>query len=258
MSISPYHEYAPHPALAPYVQCYWSIAASPFPLLNRVLPDGCLDILVSLTPAACDLKIIGAMENAEVHPVSSVQTYIGVRFKPGGAFPFLRLPLHELTGIDLDLHHLWDIQCLPEQLYESSSPRARITQLEALLLSRCPTSIDSLLANALHEIRTSTGAVSVKALAERFALSERQLERRFRDQTGLTPKAFTRLTRFRAAAINLQQNPLLPLDNLALNSGYYDQAHFIHDFKAFSGITPTGFTAEQQDVGFLQYPLRLP
>jgi AraC-like DNA-binding protein len=255
---SPYREYAPHPALAPYVQCYWSIVPSPYLLTNRILPDGCLDILVSVSASACEIKIIGTMQSAQVHSVNHFQTYVGVRFKPGGAFPFLRLPLHELTDRELDIHDLWNIPCLPEQVYEADSPAARIARLEAILLRRIPQTLDPLLSNALHRIRTSRGMVSVKELVSTVALSERQLERRFRDQTGLTPKAFARLTRFRTAAMTLQQSPLQPLDDLAQNGGYYDQAHFIHDFKAFAGLTPTEFLAERQDVGFLQYLLRLP
>ncbi|MBI1281916.1 MAG: hypothetical protein GC179_27575 [Anaerolineaceae bacterium] len=76
----PYREYHPHPALAPYVACYWSIT-SPKPLINRVLPDGCTDIVVSDT-----LQVVGTMRRAILVPVESQSVTVGIRFKPlGGA-----------------------------------------------------------------------------------------------------------------------------------------------------------------------------
>src|SRR5262249_16958929 len=131
------------------------------------------------------------------------------------AFPFLRLPLHELTDGELDLRHLWNDPCLLEQVYEAGSIPARLAHLEAILLRRCPSAPDALLANALHVIRASRGGVSISELVSQVALSERQLERRFRDQTGLSPKLFTRLTRFRSAVLMLQRQPFSPLDDLA-------------------------------------------
>ncbi len=252
----------PHAALAPYVQCYWSIAPSARPFTNRVLPDGCLDILIAVDAAGCAAKVVGTMQRAEVHAMSGLETFIGVRFKPGGAFPFLRLPLDEVTNGELALANLWGKQdaYLAQQVYEAGSISERITRLEATLLRRYALlpPVDTLISNALHLLRTHKGGVSVQEMVARLALSERQLERRFRQQTGLSPKLFARVTRFRAAVMALQRAPLLPLDDQAQEMGFYDQAHFIHDFKAFSGVTPTNYMAEWSNGGFLQYPARLP
>src|ERR1041385_5334960 len=114
----PYREYPPHPALAPYVACYWSIT-SPTPLINRVLPDGCTDILVTDT-----LEVVGAMSQAIVIPVASQSVTVGIRFKPGGVSAFFRLPLHELTDATLDLRTLWGCAThdLADQLAEATTP----------------------------------------------------------------------------------------------------------------------------------------
>src|SRR6185295_11969728 len=96
------------------------------------------------------------------------------------------------------------------------------------------------------------GDISVTALRTDLSLSERQLERTFRQQTGLTPRQFARLTRFRQV-VQLLHQPALTLTDVAYQAGYYDQAHFIHDFKAFAGLTPRDYRREQQDVGFLQF-----
>jgi AraC-like DNA-binding protein len=247
--ISPYREYIPHPALAPYVACYWSITA-PMPLINRVLPDGCTDIVVSET-----IEAVGAMSQAIVLPVLTQSLTVGIRFKPGGGAAFFRLPLHELTDVTLDLRNLWGYTTrdLIDQLIEATTAHQKITLLEAFLLHRLDQlpSLDQTVQSAIAAVRRAQGDISVTTLRTDLALSERQLERTFRQQTGLTPRQFARLTRFRQV-VHLLHQPALSLTDVAYRAGYYDQAHFIHDFRSFAGLTPRDYRREQQDVGFLQ------
>jgi AraC-like DNA-binding protein len=262
MSMPPlYQEHAPHPALADYVQCYWSIAPSAGELLNHVMPDGCADIMFTVDDTACFGEVIGTMQLAINVLIEPRTTSIGVRFKPGGALPFLRLPMHEITDHTLHLNDLWGRvgTYLAEQLYEALTIPAKIARLENELLQRvlCTPTVDTLTMDTLHYILNTKGSVSVRDLTNHAALSERQLERRFRQHTGISPKMFARMIRFRSAAMMLQQQPQLPLQDLVYASGFYDQAHFIHDFKAFAGLTPTEYQARQHDVGFLQYRVHL-
>jgi AraC-like DNA-binding protein len=256
-----YREYIPHPALVPYVQCYWSIASSSRELINHVLPDGCADIIFTMTETECVATVVGAMQSAIHSPVNAITTFVGVRFKPGCALPFLRLPLYELTDSLVSLHELWGKvgDHLAEKIHAAPSIAAQVAQLENALLQKIcyVPDIDLLTLDALHTIRRAKGHISVHRLTTHLALSERQLERRFSQQTGLSPKMFARLIRFRTAAMLLQQQPMLPLQDLVHEIGFYDQAHFIHDFKAFSGLTPTEYLAQQRNVGFLQYTLHL-
>jgi AraC-like DNA-binding protein len=256
-----YREYPPHPALATYVQCYWSIASSSRELINHVLPDGCVDVIFTMTEAECVAEVVGTMQSAIHSPVNAMTTFVGVRFKPGGALPFLRLPMHELTDSFLNLNDLWDGvgDHLAEKIHTAPTIAAKVTQLENALLQEviCVPDIDLLTLDALHTIQRAKGHISVHTLTAQLALSERQLERRFSQHTGLSPKMFARLIRFRTAAMLLQQQPTRPLQDLVHEIGFYDQAHFIHDFKAFSGLTPTEYLAQQRNVGFLQYTLRL-
>jgi transcriptional regulator GlxA family with amidase domain len=125
--------------------------------------------------------------------------------------------------------------------------------LEAFLLRRLDQSpsLDQTVQSAIAAVRRAQGDISVTALRTDLSLSERQLERTFRQQTGLTPRQFTRLIRFRQV-VHLLHQPTLSLTDVAYQAGYYDQAHFIHDFRAFAGLTPRDYRREQQDVGFLQ------
>ncbi len=247
----PYREYRPHPALAPYVACYWSIT-SPIPLVNRVLPDGCMDIV-----AGDSLVVVGTMRQAILVPVDSQSITVGIRFKPGGGAAFFRLPLQELTDDTLDLGFLWG-RCadeLAEQVTSASTVSAKITQLEAFLLRRLDLlpSFNPTLQSAVSAVRQAHGNITITALRTNLSLSERQLERGFLQYTGLTPRQFARLTRFRQV-VSLLHQPALPLTDVAYHAGYYDQAHFIHDFKALAGLTPREYRREQGDVGFLQFP----
>ena len=247
--ISPYCEFQPHPALAPYVACYWS-TFSPTPLINRVLPDGCTDIVVGET-----IEAVGTMRQAILVPVASQSITVGIRFKPGGGVAFFRLPLHELTDTTLDLHTLWGYTThdLIEQLTEATTAHQKIAYLEAFLLHRLHQlpSLDHTVQSAIAAVRKAHGDISITTLRTDLSLSERQLERTFRQHTGLTPRQFTRLTRFRQV-VRLLHQPALPLTDVAYRAGYYDQAHFIHDFKDLAGLTPRDYRREQQDVGFLQ------
>ena len=247
-----YREYPPHPALAPYVACYWSIT-SPTPLINRILPDGCTDIIIADT-----VEVVGTMRQAILIPVDSQSLTIGVRFKPGGGAAFFRLPLHELTDATLDLHQLWG-RCadeLAEALAGVVRTQEKIIRLEMFLLQRLHLlpPFNPTLQSAIAAVRRVHGNISVTTLRTNLSLSERQLERCFLHSTGLTPRQFTRLTRFRQV-VHLLHQPTLTLTDVAYRAGYYDQAHFIHDFKALAGTTPRDYRREQQDVGFLQFPV---
>ncbi len=249
--MTPYREYPPHPALAPYVACYWSITAS-LPITNRILPDGCMDIIM-----ADSLEVIGTMRQAIKVEMAVGQMGVGVRFKPEGASAFFRLPLHELTDDSLELRALWG-RCaddLTGQVGEASTVYDKIAHLEAALLCRLhllPSS-NPTLQQAIAAVRQARGDITVTNLRQQLALSERQLERCFHQHTGLSPRQFARVTRFRHV-VRLLHQPTLPLTDVAYRAGYYDQAHFIHDFKALAGLTPGDYRLEQQNVGFLQFP----
>ncbi|MEZ4669801.1 MAG: helix-turn-helix domain-containing protein [Anaerolineae bacterium] len=254
---APYVEIPPHPALTPYVQCFWRIAFANGVLVNRILPDGCTDIVFQFDRSTGSAEIIGTMQQAAVLPLECSSTFIGVRFKPGGAAPFLRLPLHELTNSTLELELLWGHQGrgLLEKLTNLPSLESKLNVLQAALLDRLRLlpEHDLPLLDALDNIYEWRGQINVAALVSSTGWSERHLERRFHQHVGLSPKAFIRVIRFRSAARLLQTVSPKPLAAVAYASGYTDQAHFIHDFKRFAGVTPGSFVAEQQRVGFLQY-----
>ncbi|MDC0714781.1 helix-turn-helix domain-containing protein [Stigmatella sp. ncwal1] len=256
-----YIEVRPRPPLTPYVQCFWALTGQASPgLSHRVLPDGCLDILVDLGPQgraegdAPRLQIVGTMRQAEVVPLAAEVCLLGIRFRPGGAYPFLRLPLHELTGRQLSLELLWPREAREWEgrLWEAEGLQVRVALLEELLLRRlAPGLWDGVLAHAVGLIHMTRGQVPLQTLETVVGISPRQLERRFQATVGLPPKVLCRIARMRHAVELLECQPRLPGAQLALEAGYCDQAHLVHEFRTLTGLTP-GAYAREQGAGFLQ------
>ncbi|HET9315577.1 MAG TPA: DUF6597 domain-containing transcriptional factor [Vicinamibacteria bacterium] len=252
-----YREYQPGPALAPFVRVLWTLEhRGEAPAADRILPDGCMELVFHLgqpfraldgsvdavlQPAAF---LVGQMKRAlRVRPSSDARV-VGVRFRPGGAFPFLRRPQHELTGALPALDDVW-----PELARECSRlaglpDMGAVARRVEAILSRAAERAhgpDRRVAGSVAAIVSSGGAVAVDALSALCGLGARQLERLFRDQVGLGPKRLARIVRFQAG-LRLRDAGA-SLASAALAAGYADQAHFTREFKAIAGLTPSEFAA---------------
>lgn len=257
-----YQEYPPHPALRGHVACLWlaRAPAQPFPHTHRVLPDNCIDILWQDSGAPA--FAVGMMTRA-IHVVSerAVRT-VAVRFKPGAAGLFLspRLPLHELADQRTDLDLLWgrsDAERLADSLWTRElDDRQRLALVEHSLLARLQgpraaataqarhatvPGVAPLIAAALDAIARSGGDLPIERLADGLGVSRQHLAAQFRAKVGLTPKVYARICRFRRATGSLAQSATPDWSQLALDCGYFDQSHLIHDFQEFSGSAPASF-----------------
>jgi AraC-like DNA-binding protein len=247
-----YAHHLPSPALAPWVEAYWTVSGIGAPGHgSRVLPDGSNDIIVDLagTPRAF---VVGAMRRAEVVSLHGRVDLLGIRFRPGAALPFLGVPLRELTDREVALDQLWGrwAGTLVEAAGSTAAAR-RVAHLERLMLERVGRrrAEDELAARAVDIIRRTRGGIGVAAMAAALGLGERRLQRLFALTVGLSPKRLGRVIRFRHAVRLLERR--LPAATVALDAGYADQAHFIREFKSLAGITPSRFQAERA-VGIVQ------
>ncbi len=165
-----------------------------------------------------------------------------VRFTPQGAACF-GVPVSELTGRSVALADLLGpalVRETEERLAEANDARARVAAVEQLL-GRFRTNEDPLVTRVLASLRQSDEAPSVSRLARAVSLSERQLERRFLQHVGVSPKRFASLSRFERA---LRLAPTTArLTDLSLAAGYYDQPHFNREFRRFTGQAPGAFFA---------------
>ena len=171
--------------------------------------------------------------------------YVGVSFKPGGAYPFLGLPLSELQNQIVPLDTIWGSFAaeIRERLYAAPTIQARFDMLEKLFLARlceAPLGLKAV-QYAMAEIARRHGALSIRELSESMGMSQKHLIVQFKQMVGFTPKELGRLYRFAdiLASIDLTQ----PVDwtLVAHQFRYHDQSHFIRDFKEFTGHTPTDY-----------------
>ncbi|MFZ6747353.1 helix-turn-helix domain-containing protein [Undibacterium sp. Ren11W] len=167
--------------------------------------------------------------------------FVAVRFKIGMMHRFTTIPGAALMDQVLSVDDIWGASgaALLRQLSYASEMPTRLTLIQSFLLQKLShTSLDLLAEHAMARIYSRSSTVSVESIAEHFCLGRRQLERRLMALSGLSPRDIKGLSRFqrtiRSAMLESAENPTL----LALENGYYDQAHFIRDFQKRVGSTP--------------------
>jgi len=259
-----YVEVPPSPALAPWVECFWSIEAGPIPAaVNRVLPDGCADLIVGVDGGE-GAMVVGTMRSALLVPLVGPARLVGVRFHPGAALRIFDTPLAQLTDRRVPLELLWGraAEALADAL-ERADTAAGASRAERVLAERLgpgisrPAGDEALAERAVALLRRARGSVGVREVAAALGVGERRLQRAFDRSVGLSPKVLGRVLRFRQAIRRLDQarnGRLFSWASLAAAAGYADQAHLIREFKALAGVTPAAWLRERRAVGFVQYP----
>lgn len=246
-----YREYEPSMDLRPYIACFWesvrkcnSIAVET--KVKRVIPDGCTDIIFYTDDIDKPFKgeVCGAMDRAVI--LQSDNTYkrnFGIRFFPGYAYLFLGIPLIEIKNGFVDLELVWknDTKEIEELISESKSTLEIIhvleNQLRKILYGN--ESLNFNLLNILSRIYESKGNIRLKEIASKEIISQRQIHRNFSNYIGLNPKSFIKVVRLQNIYNKVLRTPQQNIFNSALDYGYYDQSHFIKDFKKFYGDTPS-------------------
>jgi AraC-like DNA-binding protein len=170
---------------------------------------------------------------------------VGVHFKPWGPAPFLPMPAAELCDRPVTLEDVWGrptVAALRDRLATAAGPHEMLTLLEDQLMRLvCETAGLGLVRHTSSVIAAATGAVAIGELSVAAGVSNTHLAQRFKEVVGITPKRLARTYRFTATVLAI--DPAGPVDwlELAGRAGYYDQAHFGHDFRTFTGLTPTRY-----------------
>jgi len=260
-----YRAYKPPPPLADYVASFWYCDGYHLPhARERLLPGGAMALLISLGddpvrvfcgPHDADPRcfrgpvIGGAYAGPIVIDTACQASLIGVHFKPGGAVPFLGVPADELRDAHLSLDLLWGAPAgeLRDRLRDAGAPAARFRILEQALVARLarPLARHPAVVRALREFHGGPRMRPISAVAAESGLSARRFIQVFSAEVGLTPKVYCRLRRFQRPLRHLYTGQPGTGADIAAAYGYCDQAHLIHDFRAFSGLTPTAYRARQ-------------
>lgn len=263
-----YRTYAPAADLRPYVKCYWMLRAqrNPFPGAEALIPDGSIELIFSLDApyeryrfgetGQRDLVKGSHLVGERTQPFLVEQLgaihHVAIRFRPGGLYPFVRLPVRELTNraVDAELVLGTEPREVEEQLYEADSDAARVALLNTMLRRRLtsPDPREALARAAARLMARTHGACTVADVCSCLGSDYTQLERSFLAVVGLRPKLFGRLMRFVGVLDALNTAPLAPWPRLALDFGYYDQAHFTREFKAFAGVPPSQFAPQPSSI----------
>jgi AraC-like DNA-binding protein len=181
-----------------------------------------------------------------------LQSSIGVNFKPGGAFRFFGIPAGKLHNLNVSLDTLWGSAAneLRDRLLQAGTPAVCFRVLEQFLLSQAipARELHPAVVHALREFQAVPQDRKIAAVIKHIGLSPKWFIEVFRSQVGLTPKLYCRLRRFRVALTLIRQQPQPDWAELAGTCGYFDQAHFIRDFRKFSGLSPTSYLADRMEL----------
>jgi len=240
-----YREFLPEAQLHPFIYCYWELKTSQ-PLNEafnyRVVADGCIDIFFSLNKPTDNFVMGFCREYTEFELENSFH-YIGVRFLPT-MFP----QLFKVDASELSNRYERLIAVIPETAeYITSrfSPDLSINEIRELLnswflaiISKAEFDSDNRLYEAIHIILQNSGVLNIQTDLK-TGISPRQLRRLFRFYIGDTAKTFSQVVRFQNILRAKPSNQSLKKNKLFFDVGYYDQAHFIKEFKNFYGVTPS-------------------
>lgn len=254
-----YSEISPSLHLSEFVKCFWSIedSADTGGDSEPVVPDGCLEIVFNL---ADRFERIHGADNIETQPVTIVAgqmrrsvlirptgliSLFGIRFHHAGAFPFFKFSLSELIDRIEDIDSIWgaDGREIEERICQAETFAERVAIIETIFTALLISSkkVDSSIIEVAQLIVRLNGAIPVRRVAKLIGVSERRLEREFKQKIGLSPKRFSRIIRFQKLLKSLEGSGSQGLLDKALAFGYYDQAHMVHEFKEFAGKSPTTF-----------------
>lgn len=251
-----YVRYSPSPPLNNYIDYFYHLEGAMLHPRERILPTGWLDFEVNFGGAiqvydASDTKAVATCVESwwvgvwstygTVEWAPNIQLF-GIHFKPGGAYPFLKFPLSELHNQIVPADAIWGAFAaeLRERLYFAPTTQARFALLEQMLLARLvePPHGLQLVRYAAAEITRRHGALSIRALSEYIGISQNHLLTQFKRMVGISPKALARLYRLKYVLHSI--NPARSVDwtRIAHQADYYDQAHFVNDFRTFTGHSP--------------------
>ena len=260
-----YGEAKPSRRLSSFIKCYWVLVNNLEEVQGTpevIMPDGCPEIIfnlaepfkrhradrVEIQPKAI---VVGQMKGRVlVEPTRNVSLF-GVRFDPSGLYPFVKQSIADLTDeietVDTVFGRLGSE--LTERIRGARSINERIVIFENSLIGLLKVRKNECLSARVAEvIHRNDGKIRIERLAETLDINWKTLERRFKKEVGITPKLFCRITRLQKILHLLNRERLTPWADIAYSFGYADQAHFINDFRQFSGVSPKTFISKENKI----------
>lgn len=240
--------FEPDPQLKPFVEHYWAIHyALPIetPYSQTVLSFPNIHLAFEQDEGERSVLLYGIPTKPFVRELKGEGRVLGVKFLAGGFYPYWRQDVSLLTGTTIAASELFghDIDTYADTVLDAKDGAAMAKQAELFLLKKLPESDEQavLATTIIQEIINDRDITKVEQISDKNELSIRQLQRLFRKYVGVSPKWVIKRFRLQEAAERLEQDETVQWAELAVQLGYFDQAHFIKDFKAVIGQSPTAY-----------------
>lgn len=257
-----YFEVIPVKELARFIECFWILDIDEIDQVEGeklLLPEGTFDMIFNFGDPvrrivkeqggdSCNIQLaglIGQRLNTIRLERGRNLKLLGVRFKPFGLFPFVKMPLHEITDQVVDIKTAF--RTLGAQL-ESRVPDAmgwkeRIALMQRILISRLPDTyaIDPTVKGAVNTLLINRGNVKIIDMHRELGVSKSNLEQKFQDKVGIGPKDLARIWRMNHFILERISNPQASLTQLVYECNYFDQSHLIKEFKRIVNVNPVLF-----------------
>lgn len=261
--------FEPQENLKEWVKCYWTLESDfeNTPKKNTIIPDGTMKLIFhygdtykhhfdnntsSILPKCF---LIGQLTKPYiVEPLGVTGSFV-VRFQPNGFLPFCKLSIKSIQNTAIPLEKLFGLEgkLLGDEILNANSTDERIECIEAFLINKLKhkNTIDSIVKSTIDTILAVNGQHSVDTLSKQNNTSRRQLTRKFSSTIGLSPKQLSKTVRIQHALKSMLNNQFTSLTDLAYENEYFDQAHFIKDFKEFTGLTPKEFYGDNLKMSLI-------
>ncbi|HYA64942.1 MAG TPA: helix-turn-helix domain-containing protein, partial [Candidatus Sulfotelmatobacter sp.] len=252
----------PCAALASHVEKLWCCDGHPgVNGKDRALPDGRFQLAFSLVEGPISALadpmgdggeiapslLIGIRSRFSIIDTAKLRSAMGVVFRPGGVHAFLNMPADAFHDKNVSLDLIWGsmVRTLRDRLRTANHPDEKFRVLEVALLEHLNerVQLNAAVRYALQEFARKPQIPRVRELAQEAGLSRRRFAQVFREQIGLTPKLYCRLQRFQNALKQIASGASVDWAQIALAAGYCDQAHLAHEFRDFSGLSPSAYLA---------------
>lgn len=246
-----YMEYQPCEKLLPYVACYWEMGNDKKEEQAAevlVIPDTCMDIIVHINHSRgtvegylCGMqdKPFVTVQSGESKDNEDMITSFAIRFHFWSASLFMKLNFKDAYNQFIELGDLGaEWVALFETFLHITGVKERIVQVEAFLLAHLwEMEKNATLFNSIQRILASSGCDSIKEICAYSCVSQRQIERLFQLEVGISPKRAANLVRYQNVWREIAMKQVVDIHEVALRYGYTDQAHLLKEFKRFHGVT---------------------
>lgn len=234
---------------------------------ERFLPDGNVELIIDLhdTPKFIyDNETLREIQSCHHVWASGVRTepisldagkdaaMIVVYFKKGLAYPFFPLPMNEISDCVVDADLLWGnwFVALRERILETKDTTSRFEILEDALLEEFGSRLiqNSCVEYAVRRIVLQPDQISFSRMSQEIGYSQKHFISMFKSLVGITPKAYLKIARFQKAIHEIEQRGTVNWSAISQDCGFYDQSHFINDFRLFSGFTPEQYLRRKNET----------